>query len=339
MLIFSGCSSTDAISENTSPDIIVKGITLKVSLIQTAYEMYNVNIGNPDKFNESYYKNSSRNDYKHYRWLKNSYESMDKDMKKNLNNIFLSKDAWDYINVVVNLDDDCSVNDIINKINSDNILNLPIFLKKDLDKFFTYFYNEYFQDYMSKKNNIYDKKAHELNKKIARNNVNVLDFVEKTSGVNLDKDYKSIMYYSFNPIETHSFEYNNFMISTISPNSTVLDVVSIPFYKYSRPLFKNLSDKKEFLLISRKLQNNSKLVGMYNDLYSTSYPFEDWCLENLISGFAKYLDYRYYGSTYESNTYVYDLDFYNYLKDINFNPNKMTLEEVSLNFYKTILNL
>lgn len=182
------------------------------------------------------------------------------------------------------------------------------------------------------------KKAHELNKKLSINDVNALKFVEKVSGVTLDKNYKSLMYYSFNPVETHSFEYDNFMVSTISPNSTILDVVSLPFYKYSRPLFKTLSTNEDFLALSTQLQKNQNFVNMYNDLYTTSYPFEDWCLENLISGFAKYLDYRYYGSTYEHSNYVYDLKFYNYLKDINFNPNKTSLEKVSLDFYKSILN-
>lgn len=338
MLIFSGCSSTDAISENNSPDIVVKGLTLKVSLIQTAYEMYNVNVSNPNKFSESYYKNSSRSDYKHYKWLVKTYESMDIEMKKVLNNLFLSRDSWDYINSVITLDDDCSVEDIVNKINSDNSLNLPDFLKKDLDKFLKYFYSEYFKDYINKKDNFYEKKAHELNKKLSINDVNALKFVEKVSGVTLDKNYKSLMYYSFNPVETHSFEYDNFMVSTISPNSTILDVVSLPFYKYSRPLFKALSTNEDFLALSTQLQKNQNFVNMYNDLYTTSYPFEDWCLENLISGFAKYLDYRYYGSTYEHSNYVYDLKFYNYLKDINFNPNKTSLEKVSLDFYKSILN-
>ncbi|MCR8744901.1 YgdI/YgdR family lipoprotein [Romboutsia lituseburensis] len=338
MLIFSGCSSTDAISENNSPDIVVKGLTLKISLIQTAYEMYNVNVSNPDKFSESFYKNSSKNDYKHYKWLVKSYESMDVEMKKALNNLFLSRDSWDYINIIISLDDNCSVEDIITKINSDDSLNLPSFLKKDLDKFLKYFYNEYFEDYINKKDSFYAKKAHELNKKLSINDVNVLKFVEKMSGVTLDKNYKSIMYYSFNPVETHSFEYDNFMISTISSNSSILDVVSLPFYKYSRPLFKTLSYNKDFLILSNQLQKKEDFVHMYNDLYTTSYPFEDWCLENLISGFAKYLEYRYYGSTYEHSNYVYDLKFYNYLRDINFDPNKTSLEKVSLDFYKSVLD-
>lgn len=338
MIISSGCSSTDAISENNNPDIIVKGISLKFSLIQTAYEMYKVNIDDSYNFNKDDYKNSSRQDYKHYKWLLNTYNKMDNDMKNKLSNLFVSHDAWDYINASIDLDDKSSVDDIITSINSDTYLNLPNHLKSDLDSFLSYFYEEYFKEYIKRKEDIYNKKALELNKKLSKNEVNVVKFVETISGIDLKENYKSIMYYNFNPFESNSFEYNNLMISTIPLNSTVFNVVSIPFYKYSRPLFDYIKSDNQFLSITSKLKNDKKLISMYKDLYKTNYPFEDWCLENLICGFSKYLDYRYYGSTYEYTSYVYDLDFYNYLKDINFNPNKTSLKDVSIDFLEYILD-
>ncbi|NYT03614.1 MAG: hypothetical protein GKC00_02785, partial [Candidatus Methanofastidiosa archaeon] len=46
-----------------------------------------------------------------------------------------------------------------------------------------------------------------------------------------------------------------------------------------------------------------------------------------------------YGSTYENASYVYDLDFYNYLKKTGFNPSKISLKDISIDFYKNIINL
>ncbi|MGL4911107.1 MAG: hypothetical protein ACRC3Y_01620 [Romboutsia sp.] len=338
MIIISGCSSTEAISKNNSPDIVVKGISLKISLIQTAYEMYKVNIDDSYNFDENDYKKSSREDYKHYKWLVSTYDKMDKNMKNKLSNLFISYDAWDYINTTIDLEDDASIDEIVSALKCDNYLNLPHFLKSDLDSFFSYFYDEYFESYIKRKEDIYSKKALELNKKLSKNEVNVIKFVETISGIDFKKDYTSVMYYNFNPFETHSFEYNNLMISTITPTSTVFNVVSLPFYKYSRPLFEYMRNDSDFLKIASKLESDKKLMSMYRDLYKTNYPFEDWCLENLICGFSKYLDYRYYGSTYEYTSYVYDLDFYNYLKDINFNPNKMSLKDASLDFFESIIN-
>ncbi|WP_042275039.1 hypothetical protein [Faecalimicrobium dakarense] len=86
MSIFTGCSSVSA--ENYIPNIDVRGLTLKTSLIQTAYEMYNVNLGNPDTFSEALYKDYGKESHKHYKWLVSSYNEMSDGMKKSLK-IFL----------------------------------------------------------------------------------------------------------------------------------------------------------------------------------------------------------------------------------------------------------
>lgn len=339
IVILTGCTGTNTSSQTYNSDIVIKGLSLKISLIQTAYEVYNTNIGNPNYFNEDFYKKTSKEAHKHYKWLKSTYSHMDDEMKYRLENIFTSKDDWDYINAVVNLKDDASVDEIINTLNSDKYLNLPNFLKKDVDKFFTYFYDEHFKSYLKKYENKYAKKAIDLNQKLSDNDVDVANFVQTSSGIKLKDDYKSVMYYNLNPIECHSFEYKNIMISTINLNTTALDIISIPFYKYSRPLFDTFINSDEFLDVCNKLKSDKKLISMYNDFARDAYTFNDWCAENLISGFSKYLDYKYYGSTYEYTSYVYDLDFYNHLKKIGFNPNKMSLKDVSIDFYQSITNL
>lgn len=336
LVICTGCSNTN--SQPYHSDIQIKGLSLKMSLVQTAYEIYNVNIGNPNYFNEDLYKETSKEAHRHYKWLKRTYSTMDNSMKTSLKNIFTSKDGWEYANAVVNLNDDASIDEIISTLDSDKSLNLSNFLKKDVDLFFTYFYDNYFISYFKKNEDEYAKKATELNQKLSENDVDVINFVQNSSGIDLDKDYKSVMYYNLNPIGYQSFEYDNVMVSTINSDTSALDVISIPFYKYSRPLFDTFNNSNEFLNICKKLRYDKKLISMYNDSYHDTYTFNEWCCENLISGFSKYLDYRYCDSTYEASTYVYDLDFYNYLKKVGFNPNKTSLKDVSIDFYKSMIN-
>ncbi|HSQ87386.1 hypothetical protein [Romboutsia sp.] len=339
ILIFTGCTDTNTDSQTYNSDIVIKGLSLKISLIQTAYEIYNTNIGNPSYFNESLYKETSKEAHSHYKWLKNTYSNMDDEMRNCLENIFTSKDTWEYTNAVINLNDDASIDEILNTLNSDKYLNLSNFLKKDVDKFFTYFYDEHFKSYLKKNEDKYTEKAIDLNQKLSDNDVDVMNFVETSSGIKLKQDYKSVMYYNLNPFESQSFEYNNIMVSTINSNTTAIDIVSIPFYKYSRHLFDTFTNSDEFLDICNQLKSDKKLMSMYNDFAKDSYTFNDWCAENLISGFSKFLDYKYYGSTYENASYVYDLDFYNYLKKTGFNPSKISLKDISIDFYKNIINL
>ena len=88
-------------------------------------------------------------------------------------------------------------------------------------------------------------------------------------------------------------------------------------------------------MISNKLKNDTDLVDSYNK-YSSSYSFEEWCVENLVEGFSKYLDYKYYNMQYDFSNYVYDLKFYNYLKDINFDSLKDNLFETCVKFYSNV---
>jgi hypothetical protein len=338
IVILTGCLDANANSQTYNSDIKIKGLSLKISLVQTAYEIYNVNIGNPNYFNEDLYKQTSKEAHRHYKWLKSTYSNMDNSAKASLKNMFTSKDGWQYVNAVVNLNDDASIDEIIATLNCDKSLNLSNFLEKDVDLFFTYFYDNYFMSYFEKNEAKYAKKATKLNQKLSENGVDVINFMQNSSGIDLDKDYKSVMYYNLNPIGYQSFESDNIMVSTISSNTSALDVISIPFYKYSRPLFNTFTNSEDFLDICNSLRYNKKLISMYNDSYYDSYTFNEWCGENLISGFSKYLDYRYCGSTYESSTYVYDLDFYNYLKKVGFNPDKMSLKDVSVDFYKNMIN-
>lgn len=332
MNLFTGCSSINA--EDYIPNIDVRGLTLKISLIQTAYEMYNINIGNPDTFSESLYKDYGKEAYKHYKWIKSSYNDMDNDVKKSLKNIFTYGSHLDYVYSVINLDDNITTQEIVNAIINDENLNLPGYLKKDINKFFNYFYDNYFKSYFKKNVSKFDKKSNKINEILRLNDVNVIKFMETTSGIKFDKEIKSVFYYNFNPFQHQEFKQENLLVSTIQPDTTAKDILSIPFYEYSHSLFETFTKTPEFLDVCNLLKKNKEFMQAYNDIGKNLYTFEEWCEENLVEGFSKYLDYKYYKSAYEYTRFAYDLDFYNYLKEHNFNPNKISLKDISIKFYK-----
>ncbi|MBU3810967.1 MAG: hypothetical protein H9893_04860 [Candidatus Niameybacter stercoravium] len=57
----------------------------------------------------------------------------------------------------------------------------------------------------------------------------------------------------------------------------------------------------------------------------------------MVEGFATYLNEQYYGHASSNGTYTYDLAFYKYLNEIDFNPEKISLEDVSIDFYESVL--
>ena len=271
IFILTGCKNTKDINYNS--DIKVNGPSLKISLIQTAYEIYTTNIENLSNNStyEDLYNNTSRDAKKHYKWLTKTYNSMDDDMKFKLKNIFDSNSSWSYTNSVINLDDNASVSDIVDTLVSSENLSLSSF------------------------------------------------------------------YYSLNPISSQSFEFDNNIVSTIQPNTSVKDLLRVPFHKYSHSLFDSFTDTPEFLDICNELESDDELVSVYNEYGRDAYHFNEWCEENLIEGFSKYLDYRYSQYEYDFSNFVYDLDFYNYLRKINFNPDKVNLKDVCIDFYTLCL--
>ena len=143
IFILTGCKNTKDINYNS--DIKVNGPSLKISLIQTAYEIYTTNIENLSNNStyEDLYNNTSRDAKKHYKWLTKTYNSMDDDMKFKLKNIFDSNSSWSYINSVINLDDKANVSDIVDTLVSSENLSLSSDLQNDIDVFFNYFYDDY----------------------------------------------------------------------------------------------------------------------------------------------------------------------------------------------------
>ncbi|WP_296648122.1 hypothetical protein [Romboutsia sp. 13368] len=334
LFILTGCESSKDINYNS--EIRVNGPVLKISLIQTAHEIYNTNIENSykDLSIESIYSETSIDSKKHYKWLNKTYSSIDEDMKNRLKNIFDSNSSWNYLNSVIELNDDANIYDIVNTINSDESLNLSSDLKNDIELFFNYFYDEHFKSYFNKNKYTLNKKASKLNNLLYENDVDIAKFIENVTNIKPNKDYVYTFYYSLNPISYQNFEYDNNVVSTISESTNVKDLLKISFHKYSHDLFDTFTDSPEFLNVCDLLRSDDNLVSLYKESDSHAYNFNDWCEENLIEGFSKYLDYRYSQYEYDFSNFVYDLDFYNYLKDINFNPDKITLEDASIEFYK-----
>lgn len=79
-------------------------------------------------------------------------------------------------------------------------------------------------------------------------------------------------------------------------------------------------------------------MDSYNNLGKDAYDWAGWCEENLVEGFAKYLEHKYYNRKKTNTTYAYDMKFYNYLIDNKFNPKDTDLKDVSIKFYEDALS-
>lgn len=335
LLSILGCTnSNDSINDN---NIEVRGLSLKISLITVAYDVYRVNFKNANEFNEELYKNCGEYGLNYYKWLKETYSTMDSNMKNRLIRIYDNSGDWTYISETISLDDNASVEEIVEKLNNQSNLELSEIIKEDIDVFYNYFYKEYLKKFMELNNSSIEKKVKDINTYLERKDIDIFNFMEDESGIKFKKDYTALFYYDLPPIGAIGFEDGNYKISTIQPRVNKDNLLSTPFHEYSHELFGSFIRDRDFTEISGELRKDKALSEGYENVGKDGYDWIGWCEENLVEGFAKYLDYKYYGNKNRNTTYVYDIEFCNYLIDQGFDSESMELKEISIKFYKSIL--
>jgi hypothetical protein len=338
------CSSIrTSINSKAPPEdrtIEVKGLVLKYVLIDTAYEIYQVNVENMGGvFRKESYKRMGADTYKHYLWLCDTYDKFDDKMKKYLKDIFESDThPWALMNVTTRLDDDASVKDIIKALNSSTRLRLKKETKTAVKFFFNSFYENHLKDYIAANRSVFQGYAAQCNEKIREHGPDILGFMENVSGMKFKTSYKPVFYYTLRPIGAMGFNYKDKKISTLQRTCrSYEDLLSVPFHEFSHELFQTFTFSSRFKAISEELKNIEEFEAMWLNGMNRSYDWVGWCEENLVEGFAKYLEYKYYGRLKSSTIYIYDYEFYKYLRDINFDRGIISLEEASINFYKEMI--
>lgn len=135
------------------------------------------------------------------------------------------------------------------------------------------------------------------------------------------------------------FDQPSIKISLIQRDiNDISNLFGTPFHEFGHALFDTFTNKRAFKNVAKKLsKQDNDFRREWESKYQSHYNWIGWCEENLVEGFATYLKEQYYGYVNSGDLYTYDFAFYKYLKEINFNPGKMSLEDVSIDFYESIL--
>lgn len=322
-----------------SCNVEIKGPVLKYVLIDTPYEMYQVIFSNSPYFTDStYLKYGGADSYEHIKWLKKCYESFLPEEKSKLKYIF--DKAFEYRMKVetTKLGDNASLSEIIDCLTSPQIHYQNDIVKDSIREFLPYFYNYYLKDYLALNKKVFDDRALELMDQVRRNNSDILGFMEDVSGVSFRKKFNVRFYFTFRLIGADGFTKGSTNISTLQRHIKDYSMLfGTPFHEFSHQLFQTFSRDSIFVKAAGTLKADTKLFDYWDkQLQRKQYDWPGWCEENLVQGFAKYLYLKYYKKELDVKTYVYDDDFYNYLKKNNFDGKKMSLSDVSIKFLENI---
>lgn len=299
----------------------INNINFNISIVETAYEIYSL-----ESFDETFYKDN--NAQKHYIWLLNYKNNLDKTQKKELSSLFEDVALRNYIKFILE-NDILSFNDLILNIKNDNSLGLTDTQKDDFKNFFTSFYND-FNFYFNKQSFILSSKISDIKNSV--DNFKYEEFIKELSGKNFNDNYDFNFYYSLSPKFNHLFKTDKNIVSIITSSHDAKDIIRICSDFYVDKILNELNYNTSFFNTSMSLKSNHLALNDYEN-YRNSYSFKEYLIENLNEGFLKYLDYKFYNITYDFSNYTYDLDFYNYLITINFDPTKYNLIDECINFY------
>lgn len=327
----------------------VKGLTHKICLIDTLYEMYQINIDNMNVFTREIYAGIGEKTLSHYDWLKSAYMKFDDAEKQNLKALFSNPDhTYHLLNETVDLSDVASVSDVLKTlINSETpeIQNLKELLEIIPDTYLKA-YSVYFNSFKSE----FDNKAEKIQNKATEHRFDILSFMEYQSGIKFS-EFAQIAgftfpdtvkyYFTFRPISAMGFQTPNSIISTAQGSiNDLAGIVSTPFHEFSHFLFRTFTLFDDFKIISSDLKNHKELFDFWHTKTKRYYDWNGWIEENLVEGFSKYLN-RKYRELFKveikdtSKTYVLDKMFADHLISSNFNPSNDRLKEVAFEFLKT----
>lgn len=332
LLVMVSCFS----SGSTAPIVEVRPPVLKYSLFSTLGDIYSANVSAAERWRD-FYKDASPEEKAYYSFLIDSYEGFTDQMKKDLETIVTRIGPWRLMNTVTPLDDDSGIREITRKASS--IFNFfPLRGVFALRRLLPKFYEEHFKDFFHTRAPTYYDLAKRMTE-LASEMQNPFSFIEEISGIRLG-DYDSIFYYSFQRVGAYGFRTKTSRISTIQHGVDSFDrLYSTPFHEYSHEFFQTFTNSREFKELAEELKSDAGFYSYWDNRpdLKNSYSWRGFCEENLVEGFAQFLYEEFYGKPSGRNVYYYDVAFYEFLREIDFDADRISLKDASFLFFERVL--
>ncbi len=319
---------------NYNPEYVaeIRGIALKFELLDSLSELFSTCVTGVSK--EALFQRSDE-DYEHYQWMWSVYNAFSPSQKEILGKLFNKQNVWLMLDALKTLPDDADIDMVLSAISASSVIQFQDSKHDLVIPFLRDYYVSSLSPYLSKREPIINKRMAYLNDALINKPFEVMSYMEDMSGIQFPQKFKPVLYYTLRSVGAMGFDIGNESITLIQ--STVDEeylLFCASFHEYGHILFDTFARNSQFEMICKTItENDLEMVKVWEKDFSMNYDWIGWCEENLIEGFAHYLDEQYYGYIATKPTYVYDLKFYQYLNEIKFDPSSMSLEQVSFDFY------
>ncbi|OPY57605.1 MAG: hypothetical protein A4E55_01532 [Pelotomaculum sp. PtaU1.Bin035] len=336
VFLLSGCSLWQTDENASGRPLVIKAEDFSIFLFESSEEIYRANVKDQTVWAGLREKANRDAEYAaHYSWLYDTYGKWDDHRRAQLKEIFSEYYSQPMSErLVQNGKQEAGLDEIIKFIREDR------FFKSHRDvliDFYSWYGSNYAMPHYEQIKPLLQRKV-EIAAAMVDKGFDIVSFLEKETGIHLKKKPDSLeLLLNMRMIGFSGFTRKKDSLATIQWNRGAEKIWEASFHEFSKPFFRTFTGSWSFKYLAGKLKKDEKLMARFKE--DVPYTWEGWVEENLVEGYAKYLNVRK-GITRDvgEGIYVFDRDYAQALVS-SFDPQKTTLEEFTVNYLKKTYNI
>lgn len=281
--------------------MIVRPVTLKVELFSSLLEIYQANVVRAGFWSDVYQGEMAddRQAAAHFEWLQQTYGAFDESMKQDLDYFFMQAHAWNYVDLLLDLPDNSTIDAIIAFLMQVPEARLVEALGPEaaehgfrgrLTGFLNRYYRDFLADYLAR---LAPGSASQAGKMNALSDFDVLQFMEQETGIDAwPPERKTVFYLTTAYMGSMGFERDSGSICLLQADVNSLpEILGTAFHEFGHTLFRSYTRSEGFQALADSLLNSPEMARAQVE-FSDSYGPWEFVEENLVDGCSLYLLFR-----------------------------------------------
>ncbi|MDD2443945.1 MAG: hypothetical protein PHS52_05555 [Desulfotomaculaceae bacterium] len=335
LLFVAGCSLWHTV-QKAERSLVIKPEDFCIFLFESSEEIYRANVKDPNLWSALRDLAAADEDYAaHYSWLYSTYNSWDERRRAQLREIMAEYHHQPMSEQLIqNGMQAAGLDEVIAFIREDRFFGKN---RNTLVDFYAWYGSNYALPHYRQIRPYLERKA-QMTTALVEKDFEIIGFMEKETGITLKEKPEAIeLLLNMRIYGASGFYRDRDSLTTIQWNATPEKIWATPFHEMSHPFFRTFTGDISFKYLAGKLKKDEKLMEKFRE--DVPYTWEGWIEENLVEGFARYLNVRKgISQDVGEGIYIFDREYAQALVD-GFDPLNISLEEFTVQFLKHKYNL
>lgn len=335
MVFLTACSLWPSDKRAEKP-LVIKPEDFSIFMFESSEEIYRANVKDPKMW--AVLRDQAQRDPEYafqYNWLYETYNKMDEHRRAQLNEIMT-----DYLPQPISErlyrkgKQTAGFDEILKFIREDSFFRKN---RTTLVDFYSWYGANYALPQYERIKPLLQRKA-DITAGMVEKEFDLVGFMEKETGIKLKERPGTLeILLNMRMIPTSGFYRDKDSITPIKWSISPEKIWTVSFHETGHSFFRTFTGKWSFKYLAGRLKKDEKLMARFKE--DVPYTWEGWIEENLVEGFARYLDVRK-GITRDvgEGVYVFDQEYAQALVN-GFNPQKTSLGDFTVKFLKQKYNI